>query len=117
MCRSTSVASDDDGIVDELHAGSSPTSTTAPPFGLAPANTPWRRASPARSSPGALPYQTPTTPSYRASGRPGASCEPITAVAPSSSFTAGWWTIGQVRHEGAAPAPPPGRSPPSGEPG
>ena len=66
-----------------------------PPFGLAPANTPWRRASPARSSPGALPYQMPRTPSYRASGRPGASCEPITAVAPSSSLTAGWWTIGR----------------------
>ncbi len=31
MCRSTSDASDDDGIVDDLQAGSSPTSTTAPP--------------------------------------------------------------------------------------
>ncbi len=63
MWRSTSVASDDDGIVDDLHAGSSPTSTTAPPLELDPANTPCRSASPARSSPGALPYQKPTTPS------------------------------------------------------
>ena len=63
MWRSTSVASDDDGIVDDLQAGSSPTMTIAPPFGLEPAKTPWRRASHERSSPGAFPYQMPTTPS------------------------------------------------------
>ncbi len=43
--------------------GSSPTMTRAPPWCDAPAYTPWRIASPARSSPGALPYQIPRTPS------------------------------------------------------
>ncbi len=95
MCRSTSAASDDDGIVEDLAAGSSPTNASAPPPALDPANTPWRRASVARSRPGALPYQIPTTPSYLASGRVATNCEPITAVAPSSSFTAGWCTIGR----------------------
>ncbi len=31
MCRSTSVASDDDGIVDDFASGSSPTIAIAPP--------------------------------------------------------------------------------------
>ena len=63
MCRSTRVASLELGSVDDLAAGSSPTTATTPPWRAVPANTAWRMASPARSSPGALPYQTPTTPS------------------------------------------------------
>ena len=59
MCRSTSDASDDDGIVDDLQAGSSPTSATAPPSVDDPANTPCRSASPARSSPGRLAVPDP----------------------------------------------------------
>ena len=43
----------------------------------------------ARSRPGDLPYQRPTTPSKRASGRLGASWLPSTAVAASSSLTPG----------------------------
>ena len=63
MCRSTSVASLELGSVDDLAAGSSPTIAITPPWRDVPAKTPWRIASPARSRPGALPYQTPTTPS------------------------------------------------------
>ncbi len=63
MCRSTIVASLDDGSVDDFAAGSSPTTATTPPCGDVPANTAWRMASLARSSPGAFPYQRPTMPS------------------------------------------------------
>ena len=61
--RSTMVASDDDGNVEDLALGSSPTRAMTPPWRWVPANTAWRMASDARSSPGALPYQTPMTPS------------------------------------------------------
>ena len=63
MCRSTSVASLELGRVEDLAAGSSPTTAITPPWREVPANTPWRIASPARSRPGALPYQIPITPS------------------------------------------------------
>ena len=63
MCMSDRTPADDDGMVDDLALGSSPTMATTPPSGEAPAKTAWRRASLARSTPGALPYQTPTTPS------------------------------------------------------
>ena len=49
--------------VDDLAAGSSPHSSSTPPFGPEPMALPCFRASPERSRPGALPYQTPTTPS------------------------------------------------------
>ena len=45
-----------------------------------------------------------------------ASCEPITAVAPSSSLTAGWWTIGRsgtIRSARCISR----SNPPSGDPG
>ena len=96
MCRSTIVASLDDGSVDDLAAGSSPTTATTPPCIDVPQNTAWRIASLLRSNPGPLPYQMPTTPSYRASSRVIASWLPITEVAASSSFTAGWTTIGRL---------------------
>ena len=51
------------GTVDDLEAGSSPTKSSIPPRGLAPYMLACRRASVARSKPGPLPYQTPTTPS------------------------------------------------------
>ena len=63
MCMSDRTPAEDDGIVEDLALGSSPTMATTPPRGAAPANTAWRRASVARSTPGALPYQTPITPS------------------------------------------------------
>jgi hypothetical protein len=63
MLRSTNVAPLDDGSVLLFALGSSPTSATAPPLAEVPANTAWRSASLARSSPGALPYQMPMMPS------------------------------------------------------
>src|SRR3954447_26430867 len=76
-----SVASPALGSVDDLQLGSSPTSASTPPVGEVPAKFAWRIASIARSRPGFLPYQTPTTPSYFGSGSPIASCVPYTAVA------------------------------------
>ena len=102
MWRSTIVASLDDGSVDDFAAGSSPTTATTPPCIDVPANTAWRIASLLRSNPGPLPYQMPTTPSYRASARVIASWLPITAVAASSSFTAGCTTIGRSATVAAA---------------
>ena len=71
-------------------AGSSPASSTTPPVGLTPYIVMWRSASVARSTPGALPYQTPTTPSClrRPVGR--SVWLPHTDVAAISSLTAGW---------------------------
>ncbi len=89
------MASLDDGSVDDLAPGSSPTSATTPPCSDVPANTPWRMASLARSRPGALAYHMPITPSYVQSGRVIASWLPITAVAASSSLAPGWQTIGR----------------------
>ncbi len=51
------------GSDELLQNGSSPTTASAPPFRLAPTKFAWRSASSARSSPGALPNQTPSTPS------------------------------------------------------
>ena len=79
----------EDGTVEDFAFGSSPTRAIAPPCIAAPANTAWRNASAARSTPGALPYQMPTTPSWVASGRAEASWLPMTAVAAYSSFMPG----------------------------
>ncbi|HAD26809.1 MAG TPA: hypothetical protein DDW95_12615 [Alphaproteobacteria bacterium] len=57
------------GRLEDLAAGSSPTTASTPPFGLVPAKFACRIASPDRSSPGALPYQSPNTPSTRAPGK------------------------------------------------
>ncbi len=95
MCRSTIVASLDDGRVDDLALGSSPTTATTPPCGAVLAKTACRIASPARSMPGPLPYQMPRTPSYVQSSSVTASWLPITAVAASSSLTPGRLTTGR----------------------
>ena len=63
MCMSNSSPAEEDGMVELLAAGSSPTRATAPPCMEVPLYTAWRRASAARSTPGALPYQIPTMPS------------------------------------------------------
>jgi len=57
------VASLEEGRVDDLAAGSSPTTVTTPPCIDVPQNTAWRIASLLRSKPGPLPYQIPITPS------------------------------------------------------
>ena len=59
------------GTVEDLEAGSSPTSSSTPPRGLTPYMLACRSASVARSKPGPLPYQTPTTPSCVAVPRAG----------------------------------------------
>ncbi len=61
--RAARMGSDRDGRVDDFDAGSSPTRASTPPWRAVPANWACRMASPARSTPGDLPYQTPTTPS------------------------------------------------------
>ena len=63
MLRLARRDSDALGIVDDLQPGSSPTAAIAPPVRETPTKLPWRSASAARSSPGALPYQRPSTPS------------------------------------------------------
>ncbi len=77
------------GTVEDLLDGSSPIQATAPPSGAVPLRFAWRMASIARSSPGLLPYQIPVTPSYRRPPSSPSSWVPPTAVAPSSSLTAG----------------------------
>ena len=52
--------------VEDAAPWSSPTSASTPPWGAVPAELAWRMASIERSSPGALPYQMPNTPSWRA---------------------------------------------------
>ncbi len=89
MPMEASVASVALGRVEDLEAGSSPARATMPPRAPAPTKLPWRSASAARSTPGALPYHQPTTPSTVAFGSRGAICEPHTEVAPSSSLSAG----------------------------
>ena len=79
MCRSTIVASLDEGSVDDFAVGSSPTTATTPPCGAVLANTAWRIASPPRSIPGPLPYHMPRMPSYVQSSSVTASWLPITA--------------------------------------
>jgi hypothetical protein len=68
--RLSAISSQELGSVEDLQIGSSPISATAPPRCAVPLTLPWRIASAARSSPGALPYQKPTTPSRV---RPGSS--------------------------------------------
>jgi hypothetical protein len=77
------------GTVDDLAIESSPTSTRTPPCVSAPPRFPCRMASVALSRPGAFPYQMPTTPSTVRSAEAEASWEPCTALAASSSLTAG----------------------------
>ena len=84
-----SVRSEMHGMVEDLQLGSSPASTSTPPDGWAPHMLPWRSGSPARSTPGALPYQTPTTPSTLRPWPGTSTWLPHTAVAASSSLTAG----------------------------
>ena len=103
------------GTVEDLAAGSSPISATAPPSGAVPDRLPWRMASAARSRPGLLPYQKPVTPSWRRPSSSPSSWVPATAVAASSSFRPGWKTMP------AGPVCPAARasslsSPPSGDP-
>ena len=88
-----SSASEALGIVEERHAGSSPQSASTPPRGSVPTRLPCLIASPARSTPGAFAYQTPTTPSTRGPGSEPTSWLPHTAVAPSSSLMARRCTI------------------------
>ncbi len=63
MCRLARSDSEALGMVDDLQLGSSPTTARAPPVRETPTKLPWRRASAARSSPGALPYHMASTPS------------------------------------------------------
>ena len=81
MPISASAVSELLGTVDDLATESSPTRTTAPPAGAAPPRLAWRSASVARSRPGALPYQMPTTPSQVGGATEDASWEPCTALA------------------------------------
>ena len=74
---------------DDTQPWSSPATTSTPPCGEAPRALPCLSASPARSTPGPLPYHSPNTPCTLRSGSLSTSCEPSTAVAASSSFTAG----------------------------
>ena len=92
MRSDTSVPSEELPTVEDLAYGSSPTSITAPPSGDVPVSTAWRMASHARSSPGALPYHMPRTPSRVVSLNPLTSWLPITAAVASSSLSPGWWT-------------------------
>ena len=77
------------GIDDETQPWSSPATTSTPPCGELPYALPCFNASPARSTPGPLPYQIPNTPSTVRSGSVSTCCDPSIAVAASSSFTAG----------------------------
>ena len=92
------------GTVEDLAAGSSPTSSTTPPRGCTPYMAMCRSASVARSTPGPLPYQTPTTPS-RPVKPPGSSIWlPQTDVAASSSFRPGWKWIAFSRSTSGIPS-------------
>ena len=51
------------GSVEDLDAGSSPIAQSTPPFRPAPCRLACRNTSPLRSTPGALPYHMPMTPS------------------------------------------------------
>src|ERR1700743_2428884 len=78
------------GTVEDFAPWSPPARHSTPPFLAEPAVLPWRNTSPQRSTPGPLPYQMPTTPSWLAPGERLSCCEPQTAVAARSSFTPGW---------------------------
>lgn len=51
------------GMVELWHTGSSPTASNTPPCSELPAKLAWCSASPARSTPGPLPYHIENTPS------------------------------------------------------
>ena len=87
--RSAKHASDAVGKVEDLATGSSPAIARTPPWGPTPAKLAWRNRSPVRSTPGALPYHMPSTPSYLGLGKAAASWPPKTMVPPSSSFSPG----------------------------
>ena len=63
MCSEASSGSDALGMVEDLQLGSSPTTARPPPVRDTPTKFPCRSESAARSSPGALPYHRPSTPS------------------------------------------------------
>ncbi len=92
MIAAWKACSDWCGTVDDLAAWSSPASASTPPSGAVPAALACLNTSPQRSTPGPLPYQMPTTPSWRAPGDRCACWLPQTAVAARSSFTPGWNT-------------------------
>ena len=81
------------GTVELLQLWSSPASTTAALLGPVPPMLACLNTSPLRSTPGPLPYQMPLTPSTCGPGNRCTLWLPITAVAASSSFTAGWCTM------------------------
>ncbi len=102
--------------VEDLAPGSSPQNSTTPPFGPAPMALPCLRTSPERSSPGVLPYQTPTTPSTPSYGRDAPIWLPQTVAAASSSLSPGRWMTPYA--SSAGPASSSARSNvPSGDPG
>ena len=73
------------GVNEDLAA-----TAMTPPNSVVPAMLACLKTSEQRSTPGPLPYQMPTTPSYLAPGERLSCCEPQTAVADRSSFTPGW---------------------------
>ncbi|MNI67211.1 hypothetical protein D3C73_1228300 [compost metagenome] len=89
ICQPISDASLACGMDDDTAVWSSPTTTSTPPLREAPAALPWCSASPARSTPGPLPYHMANTPSTLRSARTPACCVPMTAVAAMSSLMPG----------------------------
>ena len=61
---SNNAGSDWDGKVEDLHEGSSPAIARTPPFFPTPIKLACLKISPVLSTPGALPYHIPNTPSY-----------------------------------------------------
>src|SRR3989304_2101903 len=74
------------GSVDGLETGSPPAIASPPPWRPVPAKLACLKMSPQRSTPGPLPYHTPSTPSYFGRGKRLASWLPKMAVAPRSSL-------------------------------
>lgn len=79
--------------VDDLHAWSSPASTSTPPCADEPAELACLNTSMVRSTPGPLPYHMPNTPSNLADGYRLTCCEPQTDVAARSSLSPAWKTM------------------------
>ena len=84
-----STGSDSEASVDDFDAGSSPATSSTPPLGSTPQTLACLMASPDRSTPGALPYHMPSTPSKRPSKLRFESWLPHTMVAPRSSLRPG----------------------------
>ena len=63
MYASASAGTEFDGSVEDFDEGSSPATASTPPRGVVPIHVPCLNASAERSTPGALPYQSPKTPS------------------------------------------------------